>query len=581
MKIDKRNPYLINRTFKTYFIAAMLSSMALSLGVVVDGVIVGNLLGPDALSAVNLAAPVMQLFTAIYQLINVGGVILSAMAIGKQKFDEVHRIFSLSMAFNVTVGFLSVFAGLFFLDDIVRLLCSSIELQPLVKEYVGIVLWSSPVYIILPGLCEYLCADSNPKLASVALIVANVVNLGLDVLFISVFSLGVFSAALATGIGFLVGLCIASTHFLKKERILHIVKPAFKQKTARLLLTGLPLAMASILLTIRLLSVNNIILYSLGAAGISILSVCFNLLMIATMFVGGTVQTIQPIAGVLYGSEDFKGVRMAVRTAVKTMTVCLMLFLILLSIAPGFLSSLFGLSGTALIVQARPAIRLFALSIPLFGLNYLLMAIFQLGGRNKFSILVSCLQALMVIPVMLLATLSNHEALIWLSFALGELLVLGMIVVASQKVRRKQPRLSFVTLIDAPQQDGSFLDFSLLSEPDNIGALNDTVHQFLLEKTVDKRCANAVAVCAEELTLNIMQHAYVKGNKHYVDIRLRLLPDKALLCITDDGIPFDPVKYDPSGIGLLLVRKLCSHIQYSRTLHQNVVIVEVKTKEIG
>jgi len=65
------------------------------------------------------------------------------------------------------------------------------------------------------------------------------------------------------------------------------------------------------------------------------------------------------------------------------------------------------------------------------------------------------------------------------------------------------------------------------------------------------------------------------GSAHYIDIRLRLLNDKALLSITDDGIPFDPVKYDASGIGLLLVRKLCSDIKYSRTLSQNVVLVEL------
>ena len=50
--------------------------MALSLGVVINGIIVGNLLGANALSAMNLSAPVMQFFNALYLLLNVGGAIL-------------------------------------------------------------------------------------------------------------------------------------------------------------------------------------------------------------------------------------------------------------------------------------------------------------------------------------------------------------------------------------------------------------------------------------------------------------------------------------------------------------------------
>jgi len=572
--MPKRDPYLVNKTFKSYLFATVLASMALSLGVVVNGIIVGNILGPAALSAVNLTAPVIQFFNALYLLFNVGGAILMAMAIGKQKFEEVNRIFSLSMTLNVVLGVLIAAVGVLFLDDVVRLLCSNIDLQPLVKEYVRVILWSAPVYIILPGLCVYVRTDGNPKLASFALIIANVVNLGLTLLFISVFSWGIFSASLATVTGFFVGIVVVSTHFLKKKRMIHFCKPVLRQKIGVLILTGLPLALASVLMTVRLLSVNHIILNTLGTAGISILAVCFNLLMISGMFIGGTVQTMQPVAGVLYGAEDFKGVRIAIKAALKTLAFCLLPLLVLLLIVPGFFAGLFGLSEAALLIQAKSAIRLFAFCMPLYGLNYLMMAVFQLSGRNKFSIIVSCTQALMVVPVMLLFAFLDFELLIWFSFALGELLVFGIIWIISYRVHRKQPHLAPITLINMPQQDESVLDFSVQGDIDKIEEFTNILHQFLLQKELDTRCKNAIEVCGEELILNIMQHGYSKNNTHYIDIRLRLLNDKALLSITDAGIPFDPIKYDTSGIGLLLVKKLCSDIHYSRSLSQNVVVVE-------
>jgi Na+-driven multidrug efflux pump/anti-sigma regulatory factor (Ser/Thr protein kinase) len=572
--MPKRNPYLVNKTFKSYLFATVLASMALSLGVVINGIIVGNLLGPAALSVINLSAPIMQFFNALYLLINVGGAILMAVAMGKQKYEDVNRIFSLSMALNITIGLLVVIVGIFFLDNVVHLLCSDIALQPSVKEYVRIILWSSPVYIILPGLCVYVRTDSNPKLASIALITANVVNLGLNILFITVFSWGIPSASIATAIGFTVGIGIASLHFIKKERMIHFGKPAFSQKTGILLLTGLPLALASVLMTVRLLSVNHIILNSLGISGISILAVCFNLLMISAMFISGTVQTMQPIASVFYGAEDFKGVRLAIRAALKTLAICLFSLLILLLILPGFFASLFGLSDSTLMTQAQLAIRWFAFCIPLYGLNYLIMAVFQLSGRSNFSIIVSCTQALMVIPIMLAAMFLKNEPLIWISFAIGEALVFGIIWILSRIARRKKPFLLPITLIDATPNEETVLDFSIQGDIIQIKEFTDSVHQFLSQKNINNRCKNAIEVCAEELILNIMQHAFRNNKTHYIDIRLRLQSDKALLCITDDGIPFDPIKYNASGIGLLLVRKLCSNILYAYSLNQNVVVTE-------
>ena len=451
--MSKSTPNQINKKFRAYLFATVLASMALSLGVVINGIIVGHLLGAEALSAVNLSTPIIQFINALYLLMNVGGAILVAVAIGKQKYEEVNRIFSLSMFLNLIVGFVIVMSGIFFLDEVVRLLCSDAALQPLVKEYVSIILWSSPVYLLLPGLCVFVRTDSNPKLASVALITANVVNVGLNFLFISVFSWGIRSASLSTAIGFLTGIAIVSLHFLKKERMIHFAKPALTQKTGILLVTGLPLALASALITVRLLSVNHIILSNLGVAGASILAVCFFLLMISVMFISGTVQTLQPIAGVLYGEEDYGGVRVAIKAAIKTLSIFLLGLLVLLLLFPGIFATLFGISEVAMQTNVQMAIRLFSFCIPLFGLNYLIMAIYQLIGRNKFSIIISCAQGLMVIPVMLLASFLNSEVFIWLSFALGELLVFGIIGIVSRAVRRKHTELSPITLVPTPRQN--------------------------------------------------------------------------------------------------------------------------------
>ena len=60
MKIT-RNDYLVSQKFYEYLIPSFLTEFALHTGTVIDAVIVGNLIGVDALSAVTLSNPVIQI----------------------------------------------------------------------------------------------------------------------------------------------------------------------------------------------------------------------------------------------------------------------------------------------------------------------------------------------------------------------------------------------------------------------------------------------------------------------------------------------------------------------------------------
>ena len=66
------------------FLPTIMMSMALSMGVIVDGIIVGNTLGSDALAAVNLVVPITLAFNTVYALCSaVGGSTLASIAKGK------------------------------------------------------------------------------------------------------------------------------------------------------------------------------------------------------------------------------------------------------------------------------------------------------------------------------------------------------------------------------------------------------------------------------------------------------------------------------------------------------------------
>ena len=66
-----------------YVAPAMLSNVCFFLFTIVDGVFVGNGAGTNGLGAVNLVMPFTMLVQALFMLINMGGVTILAVRLGR------------------------------------------------------------------------------------------------------------------------------------------------------------------------------------------------------------------------------------------------------------------------------------------------------------------------------------------------------------------------------------------------------------------------------------------------------------------------------------------------------------------
>ncbi len=77
----------------------------------VDGLFVSNLIGTDALSAVNLTAPVIQLVTAISTMLATGGSAVIMKKMGEQKTEEAKEDFTFLILVNVIVGIVMCAVG--------------------------------------------------------------------------------------------------------------------------------------------------------------------------------------------------------------------------------------------------------------------------------------------------------------------------------------------------------------------------------------------------------------------------------------------------------------------------------------
>jgi serine/threonine-protein kinase RsbW len=124
------------------------------------------------------------------------------------------------------------------------------------------------------------------------------------------------------------------------------------------------------------------------------------------------------------------------------------------------------------------------------------------------------------------------------------------------------------------------LETEVLATPEAIAALTDKVMAFLEEQNVDVRATHHVALVIEELVTNLGTHGNCRDKP--AKIRLAVEPRQVTGEIYDTGPPFDVrLAPDPDveasleerpvgGLGLYLVRKLSSTLEYSHQNGQNI-----------
>lgn len=298
----------ISSLFYSYLGAYILVALSGCLGNVVDGIIVGNLISEDGVSAINLSKPINQFIYTLQLLINAGAGMLVAYALGQKDIAQARRFFTRALMLSIGVSLLlSIFGGILFPDETARMLCSNEQILPLARDYMQVLLLGNPAFILMWGLSTMVGVDGKPKLVSAAVIIDNAVNLLLDIVFIQCFGWGITGSSAATVVGHIVGIAILLSHWWNPAN--RRLTPMFSfdgllSSWRRILSQGAPLAIASISLTLLMLSANTIVLSTLGRTGIFAFAVCMNLLQVYNLFLSGTCQTLQSLGAIQVGKKN-------------------------------------------------------------------------------------------------------------------------------------------------------------------------------------------------------------------------------------------------------------------------------------
>ncbi len=188
----------------------------------IDAFFVAKYVGINGIATVGLTESVI---TIIYSL--AWGISTAATAIISRKIGEKNpegaskallQIINICLLLGVVLGFF----GFIYSKEILKLMGASDEIIHDGLSYTQVTFISSPIIILLFGIGGALRGAGNASKAMQAMMIANIINIFLDFLFVPVLNLGVAGAAYATLIGRTVGVFIQISAFFNGKSVLKL-----------------------------------------------------------------------------------------------------------------------------------------------------------------------------------------------------------------------------------------------------------------------------------------------------------------------------------------------------------------------
>lgn len=375
--------------------------------------------GPAAMGAVNLVAPVLLVVGALSTTVGSGGASLVSRRLGAGDAEGAAR--SAGAAFLVFwVGAIAIAAaGLALLDPLLNVLGAQGELRGYARDYAVIILAST---LVGTGFSSLVRAEGRLRFATMLWVVPVLVQITLDPILIYGLDMGVRGAALGTTCGQGVSAAMSLWFFFGKRDRPYRIRAAHlcpHWPTIRALLAvGSPSMLAGLGATALALIVNNT-LAGLGAAtAITAYAACTRIQTFAAMPQLGISQGMQPIVGFNAGRGDHGRVRRARTLALRaTLIYSAAAAALTVAFADQITALLLGTSST----EAATALRIIAAGLVFSGIPPLVAAYFQAIGRPRPSYAVSAgtLLAIKIPAVLAFSTLGPTG--VWIGLATGEL----------------------------------------------------------------------------------------------------------------------------------------------------------------
>ena len=384
---------------------------------IVDSIVVGNILGKQALAAVGTIAPVFFIMISLTMGLALGSSVVISQYFGAKDSDNMSKAAGTTYILIIISSAILVALGLVFTNQILNFMNVPDDIFTMTKLYLQIFILGLPMmtgYNFISGIFQGI-GDSRTPLY--LLIVATIVNIILDLVFVLIFGWGVGGVALATVIAqtfsFLLSLIFINK--LSPDLALRKNNLTFNKRIAKkILYIGMPAALQNTVYAACVFFLQGII----NSYGSTIIASHTAAMRVDSLFVAFYL-TIGNVVTTFTGQNIGAAKLERVKEGTKVSTYILILI--------SFVSSILIYFGGALIIsvfnQDKEVIdfgaRILKVIAPFYifdGLALLYSSVFRGAGASIAALVISLIQTFLRIPAAyLFLYLFNDPIGIWVS----------------------------------------------------------------------------------------------------------------------------------------------------------------------
>lgn len=578
---QQRKPYLVTKSLRNYLFAAILSMAVGNINLLIDGILMGQFLGPDELAAINLSLPVVNSIHALSILLSVGGVMIAARALGKMNRKRLYEVFTISIFAVLTVGLLILIFSKPLSGFTAHLITSDKSLVSLCEKYVYILMLGGIPIMCTDVLSAYLNVTGHPKVVTVGTCMSVFVNISMDVLLVKVFRMDIGGSALATVLGNIARLVFFVLFILRKKDLLKFtfrISNPFRD-LGEIISKSIAETVAVFAVVALQVICSGFVQASLGAPGMFVLSIGYSILGLSLMASDGMSTTFTAIGGNMMGQKDYQGLRFLFRRGILICFLAGLMFFFVGLLFPGPLATLFGADTEALKELSSRGIPFITTFILALTVMTPVSTHLQVLGHFALSTAANIMQLVSIFVSCLLVGKLLPPEDIWYAFPLACALCLlsTFVLCIIGKLFSRIP-VNFPSLIPVDDPESKHFELSVACTEDALHEATEELWMYLDDNSFGK-LSPRVAHSVEELLVNTIQHS--GDATHYIDILIGADSNELTVLLKDDGAPFDTSSC-PSAKkknGLKIAHHYCGSISYSYTFGQNMTLMTWPLKQ--
>lgn len=375
-------PILLGNVFQQFYTMA-------------DTIMVGRILGVDALAAMGSTSALAGLVLMLSIGFVMGFSIRIAQEYGAGDEAGIRRSIANTLVLSILVGVVITIIALVSTTSILTLLETPIELMGMANGYLRIMFAGIMISIAYNFCASVLRAVGDSKTPLYFLILASILNIGLDYIFIAPFGLGINGAAYATLIAQGISVILCVIYMVRKYAFLKLSKADF-QGSFKVLMDQFAMGVSMALMNC-VVSIGSVVLQSavnqLGASYIAAQTAARKISEVFMQPLGSIGIATTTFASQNFGAHKMDRIHEGVRKSVMvTFIFSLIVIFVSYTCISFFIGFFIDASETVVIEQASYYMRINALCYFALGALMIYRNVLQGLGKKVVPIISSCVE---------------------------------------------------------------------------------------------------------------------------------------------------------------------------------------------